>query len=357
MLSELDESIRQMLINEGGFSSAEVDVSFDIPTREWSGGISRPTLNCYLFDIHERRVLRDEGLRLQGRGTREALQTRPPLFFDLTYLITAWTREVEDEHRLLWHMLQTLARFPSLPRKHLQGALVEYAWPINTSIAQPEGVLKSPGEFWSALENQLKPSLSFVVTLGLDRDALAAGPPVLSSGITIRLPESTVQDGFRLSQLFRLEPGAPMGGIAVRVDGHTVETTSNDDGWFTLNGLEPGRYVVTASIAGALQRAEIVIRDADYGRRVAYSDVVIGQDGAPVAGVFVTVEELGLDTTTDEAGRFSFRVPPGRYTLVFQLNGWSQRREIAVRDHSYEGRRFYLGRSPLHGAHRPSMNE
>lgn len=353
MLSELDESIRQILIHEGGFSPSEVDVSFEIPNREWSAGISRPTLNCYLFDIHERRALRDEGLRLQGRGTRDAFQARPPLFFDLTYLVTAWTRAVEDEHRLLWHVLQTLVRFPALPKQHLQGRLAEYEWPLYTSVAQLEGVLKSPGEFWTALENQLKPSLTFVVTLGLDREALPAGPPVLSSGIRVRLPEAAAADGFRLYQLFRLDPGAPVGGITVRVEGGEQQAVTDDDGHFALPTLAPGRYVLLAEIGGETRRSEVVVRDPAHGRTVPFSDTVTGQDGAPVVGVLVEVEGLGLSVITDAEGRFAFDLPPGRYTLSLQKEGWAQRREVSVRDTAYEGVRFYLGRSLLNAGQRP----
>jgi len=353
MLSELDESIRQILIHEGGFAPSEVDVSFEIPNREWSGGISRPTLNCYLFDIHERRALRDEGLRLQGRGTREAFQARPPLFFDLTYLVTAWTRAVEDEHRLLWHVLQTLVRFPALPKQHLQGQLSEYEWPLYTSVAQLEGVLKSPGEFWTALENQLKPSLTFVVTLGLDREVMPAGPPVLSSGIRVKLPEATAADGFTLRQLFRLDPSAPLGGVVVRIEGSDGEAVADNDGHFTLSGVQPGRYVLTATVGGSSQRCEVVVRDAGYGRSVPFRDVVTDQDGQPVAGVLVEVEGLGLSATTDATGSFSLTLPPGRYTLALHGEGWSQRREVSVRDQAYEGVRFYLGRALINTGQRP----
>src|SRR5579859_636934 len=123
MISELDESIRHLLIKEGQLDPSEVDVSFDIPNREWSAGISKPTVNCYLFDIRENRDLRLHGAQMESMGTRNAARQRPAQRFDLTYLITAWTRAVEDEHRLLWHALQTLLRFESLPLEYLQGTL------------------------------------------------------------------------------------------------------------------------------------------------------------------------------------------------------------------------------------------
>jgi hypothetical protein len=358
MLSDLDETIRQVLIKEGDFDPSEVDVSFDIPNREWSAGISKPTLNCYLFDIHERRLLREDGWRIEGRGGREAARRQPPLYFEMTYLITAWTRAVEDEHRLLWHVLRTLARFPLLKeskadqpddlsneplRDCLSGDLRSYPGAIHTTVAQLEGVLKSPGEFWTALENHLKPSLSYVVMLALDRQAIGAGPPVLTTGIRVRLPEAIADDGFRVDRIFRLEPDTRLGGVVVEVEGLDQRATTDDQGWFQLKDLAPGRYVLLARIDGRAHRREIVIRDPAASRRATrFSDIILGQDGQPVGGVAVEVESLHFRTVTDAQGRFAFDLAPGRYTLLIHLDDWTQRREIAVRDPGYT-MTMYLG--------------
>ena len=79
MLSKLDETIRQLLIKEGGLDPAEIDVSFDIPNREWSAGISKPTVNCYLFDIHENAEMRQHGMQMERPGTNSAARRRPPV--------------------------------------------------------------------------------------------------------------------------------------------------------------------------------------------------------------------------------------------------------------------------------------
>jgi hypothetical protein len=194
VLHELDETIRRLLVREGRLDAAEVDVSFDIPNRDWSKGISKPTLNCYLFDIRENRDLRHTGASVERRGARDAARRRPPMFVSLTYLVTAWTRAVEDEHQLLYHALATLMRFGVIPAEHLQGALRDHALPVHAHVAQPDGVLRSPGEFWTALDNHLKPSLGYVVTLALDHDRLPAGPPVLERDVRYhRTPEAAAR--------------------------------------------------------------------------------------------------------------------------------------------------------------------
>src|SRR4029450_13189542 len=68
----------------------------------------------------------------------------------------------------------------------VQGALATVEGDIPTSVAQPDGgPLRSPGEFWSALDNKLKPSINFVVPLPLDTQAPITAPFVLSP-LTLR---------------------------------------------------------------------------------------------------------------------------------------------------------------------------
>ncbi|MFO7168798.1 MAG: Pvc16 family protein [Chloroflexota bacterium] len=355
MLRDLDETIRQILIRAGEFDPAEVDISFDIPTREWSSGIQKPTLNCYLFDIRESMGLREDGWQINGRGTDRASRHAPPIYYKITYLITAWTRLVEDEHQLLWQVLHTLARFPVLndPSVFLDadergrggsqpltdclvGALIDHPFAITTIVAQPESVLKSPGEFWTALENQLKPSLSYAVTLAMNRQAVAAGKPVLSTGIGIQLPDSTGKLGFRIDRIFALPRGTPIEGIPVEIEGTAFSARTDDQGRFRPAGLDPGRYVVAARVGDRVYRRVVIIRDAS-GRRAAPTlcDVVRDQDGRPIEGVEIEVEGTGLRTTTDADGVFALDLPPGRHTLRIHFHGWSQRRQVTVRDPGY----------------------
>lgn len=278
MFSELDETIRQILVKEGGFDPGEIDVSFEIPNSEWSAGISKPTLNCYLFDIRENRDLQKTGVRVEKKGPDNGfVRRRPPMRLDLTYLVTAWTRAVEDEHRLLWGALSTLMRFDVLPGAHLQGVLRDHDLPIYATIARAEGVLKSPGEFWTALENQIKPSLSYVVTLAVDYEAVEAGPPI--SLLTTRIMRSTAEDEaaargvaagkgqavatkVEIRGTVRNRAGAPVSGVTVTVEGRADDgRPTADDGVFALRNLLPGqRYTLRATRGdGAPQRITIDI--------------------------------------------------------------------------------------------------
>ncbi|MFQ5382433.1 MAG: Pvc16 family protein, partial [Dehalococcoidia bacterium] len=54
MFSEVDESLRSLLIADVPLDPASVDITFERPTREWSSRLSRPTVNLFLADVRER---------------------------------------------------------------------------------------------------------------------------------------------------------------------------------------------------------------------------------------------------------------------------------------------------------------
>jgi hypothetical protein len=369
MLNDLDETIRQLLIRAGGgdFDSAQVDISFDIPNREWSTGIQRPTINCYLFDIHERRSLREEGWQVEGRGRNEATRRKPMLYFDISYLITAWTRAIENEHYLLWRALATLSRFSILSDPNiyldddildnpfverapivqgrprlvdcLQGALSSYAEredapPIYTSIAQLEGVLKSPGEFWTALENHLKPSLNYVVTLAMDRQAMRAGAPVTTHGISIRIPEAPADQDFQIRQFITIPEEDSVEGITVAVEQASIRAITDADGKFRLKGLSPGIYTLNIEAGGKAHRSVIMI----HGFRIDRIFPLPPGTALNDIRVLVKGENTELSTSTDQHGMFRLEnLPPGQYSITAEIAGRTFGQKVLLRDPAARG--------------------
>jgi hypothetical protein len=264
MIAELDETIRQLLIREGGLDPSDVDITFEIPNREWSVGISKPTLNCYLFDIRENRDLRQSGMSVVGMGTRDAVRKREAMRVGVTYLITAWTRQVEDEHRLLFQALYTLMRFPDIPDDMRVGALQQQEHPLRTAIIQPDGVLKSPGEFWTALENHLKPSLSYVVNLAIEPDKLPAGPPVFVEGIRYRAPLGGLDEIIAFGGVVRDNKGKPISGAEVQVEGHRGPVYTDSKGRYRLRVPKAGGYTVRVRMNGSEKKRAIVIPEPDF---------------------------------------------------------------------------------------------
>jgi hypothetical protein len=189
MIADLDETIRKLLQAELPIKNGEVEVSFDQPKREWSARLSRPTINFFLYDLRENPVLRQHQWEqaLNGNGDKDQFHLkRSPFRIDCFYMLTVWAHDAEDEHRLLSRCLLALFRFPLLPGEHLVGSLHNQPFEIPAQLASHDR-LTNPAEVWNALDNEIRPSISYIVTLALDPWAEVSGPLVhtlsLRSGI------------------------------------------------------------------------------------------------------------------------------------------------------------------------------
>ena len=96
----------------------------------------------------------------------------PPLRVACSYLVTAWPAgETGDaaallEQRLLSQTLQVFAAQPTIDPKFLEGGLKgqEPPLPLVTALVDPQ---KNLSEFWTALGNKLRPSLTVRATISI----------------------------------------------------------------------------------------------------------------------------------------------------------------------------------------------
>jgi Pvc16 N-terminal domain len=186
MFADLDETIRQLLIRNVPLDLSEVDVSFEAPDREWSGRLSRPTVNCFLYDIRENLELRQtdfETMRVNGNGT--STTRRMPARVDATYQVTIWARAPEDEHHLLFRVLAVLFRHPVLGEDVLQGSLKNQPFPTHTKVIQPNQARANPAELWQSIDNRIRPALTYTVTVPLDPEIEFTSPLVFTRRMRI----------------------------------------------------------------------------------------------------------------------------------------------------------------------------
>lgn len=168
MIADLSLTLRALFARQDAAAElARLDVSFDPPNESFAP--SRSTLNLFLYDIREDLELRraDATLVRQPEGV---LLRPPPLRVACTYVLTAWPVGGEEpalqEHRLLGQALALLRRFPALPPELLQGELAQQELPLPMTVAQaPAGDDRS--EFWTAVGNRLRPSITLRVALAL----------------------------------------------------------------------------------------------------------------------------------------------------------------------------------------------
>jgi hypothetical protein len=148
----------------------QVEINFDMPKRDWPPS-GKPLVNLYLYDIREKRELRETWREIDRTKPNGTVTLKPQtVWMELSYMVTCWANTSDDQDRLLWSVLKTLCANSPLPVDTLQGELKTLERPIRTEVAQPEGVLKNVSEFWTALENNIRPAINLVVTLGLDVD-------------------------------------------------------------------------------------------------------------------------------------------------------------------------------------------
>ncbi len=276
MIEALDETIKQLLVQKMPLNLAEVDVSFDVPNREWSGSISKPTINIYLHDIRENLELRGNEWTtthdFKGRTTR----TKRGQFFDISYLITAWTTNVEDEHRLLWYVLATLVRNEPIPVDVMQGELSRQPTML-IRTGRPDGILRNAADVWTALDNQLKPVIPYIVTLYLEPHIFEVATQVRSKFIRLYEPLNSDQ----ILANGKLEGYPPP----------QIESEVFQFGGYITDAVEPERTVT---------RAEVVL------------------------------VEQGLNTSTDREGRYTFKnvVKRPQYTFLVVAPGYVTVRQV-----------------------------
>ncbi|GHE42449.1 DUF4255 domain-containing protein [Streptomyces capitiformicae] len=187
MIHEVDEVLKG-LIGGGALAGSGIDVSFEAPTRDWAARRNAPTVNTYLYDIREDVSRRQRGQQ-PVRDERDIVVRRrqPPRWFRLSYLVTAWTKAPQDEHRLLSAVLATLLPRELLPPDELPGALGSLGLSVPVSVAGLHSESRSLAEIWSALGGELKPSLDLVVTAPFPAfPEYDAGPPV-TEGAAVRV--------------------------------------------------------------------------------------------------------------------------------------------------------------------------
>ncbi|HSI79025.1 MAG TPA: Pvc16 family protein [Solirubrobacterales bacterium] len=274
-LADLDEVLRALLERElegQGFDG--VEIAFDAPDREWAAKLSGPAINLYLYDLEESAERRQVEWE---RDLAAGIERRPPLWMEASYAVTAWTREVEDEHRLLSQVMAVLYAYPQLRPDDLNGTLAAAGRPIDTRVGRERHDGKA--DFWSAVGGQYKASIDFVVTLACDAGTvLARGPEVRSQ--SVGLADSGGGERVELHRAVgrvRDAGGDPVAGAWIVLPELGRWAASRDDGRFVVDRIPAGEHRCEArapdgrEVSGALTvpgpGAELVLAKRGRAKR------------------------------------------------------------------------------------------
>ncbi len=276
MIADIDKAMREFLYKEIPLRKNEVEISFDQPKREWSARLTKPTINMYLFDLKE-----NLDLRGSEQWARKDLENglvelrRNPVRVDLEYLITAWTKEVVDEHQLLSNVLVLLLRTPILSDDFLPDHLKNPTLPIRLEAVQSD-VLANPSTLWNTLDNVFKPGIRLKVTLSIDPYQPLLVPAVSTAEISFKqnpspeTGENQKEGPFESKAYFEVRGKIQSQkyslstlNLTLAESGKSIQLT--ESGEFALTRLGEGEYHLEVSANGRLlKRQKIVVPSVVY---------------------------------------------------------------------------------------------
>ncbi|MGH8584623.1 MAG: Pvc16 family protein [Gammaproteobacteria bacterium] len=271
MIDDLSKALSSLLTPAMG----QAQIVFDQPSDAFKP--ERTTLNVFLYDIRENLELRSNEPRIEPRAAGRVAIHRPAFRIACSYLITAWAvggaEPPLQEHRLLGQALAVLLRYPTIPLGFLQGGLEGQAPPLPMLVAQSDG-LKAPHEFWSAIGNKLRPSITATVTIGME----VAEPQPLevllvrmhdiilgerTSPAEQMLQPATRSEGYRIAGRVTDPEQKPVSDAIVSVLGTGLETHTDAEGRYTLGLLAPGQYTLQVQKADRERTLQVAIPGVD----------------------------------------------------------------------------------------------
>lgn len=268
MLEALDDALRQLLIQDLPIKNGEVDIQFHQPNRQWSAKLTRPTLNLFLYDLRENARLRQPSplWNQQGGNGDSVVQQRQAVRLDVHYIITAWTNDPADEHRLLSRTLMTLFRHPNLPEEVLPEVLQAQPSPIQLQAAQSDE-LQDTSFFWSALDNEMRPAIVCTLTFALNPYQPFTTPLVRERVLVFRNVDTGVEEGpgrVLWTVHGQLQSAADVDVIQMKVLERDLDVTIRPDGSFTIANLPEGEYTVEILDDGDTRRHPLTVPSEDY---------------------------------------------------------------------------------------------
>ncbi len=171
-------------------------------------------------------------------------------------------------------MLAALARHPTIPQELLQGELRGQPYAILAQTAQPSMAIGNMPDLWGVMENQLRPSLDYVVTVAMDRDVAFTGPLVLTKRIRVgqRGEEAWDQEILQVAGMVRAkdDPQRPVAGAVVRLTDLGLEGETDAYGRYRFANVPAGEHAVEIVVGERTERRSIQVPPAD--RSAPYLD-------------------------------------------------------------------------------------
>lgn len=249
-IADLDEALRTLLkreLDKHGFEG--VEIAFDAPSKDWSGKLTGPTVDLFLYDMREA-LDRANATPSERRSNGTAVISDPPLQLELTYAVTAWTNAVQDEHRLLSQVLAILFSYSHIPSDVIAENAGTTLGSAETSVGRPR---EEKADFWTSVGGQYKASIDYVVQIVVESGAtFVRGPEVRTTTIrTLQAdnPRSTLEELHRIAGTVCDADGASLPGAWVALPDSGRWAATDREGRFTFARVAPGQHHVVARTA------------------------------------------------------------------------------------------------------------
>jgi hypothetical protein len=288
MIQDVDETIRNLLLKRGKIDDSAVDISFDQPTGEWAGSLTRPTINCYLYDIRENVELRSRDFKIE-RDINNGMTRRvfDPLRVDLSYIITSWTRNIRDEHALLSRVLTTCAAVRAIrpsDAEIVEEALRNQPLDMPVKVALPSEAIRNLPDLWGVMENQLRPAINFVITIAVDLNEVITAPMVLTAQFDFGPYQpngARSLKSYRQTETAKIDQAFHVGGTVflgdqplpdatIRMVDHPFEVLTDSAGRYVFASVPRGDYALTIEHPSAKKplKAHISVPSEKYDLKV-----------------------------------------------------------------------------------------
>ena len=251
-LADLDEALRSLLKRElEGHGFEGVEIAFDAPATDWSAKLTNPTVNLFLYDLREN-VADAEVSTRDVRINGAVMSAPPPMRLEVTYSVTAWTKAVQDEHRLLSQVLAILFSHVSLPADLLEGRLASAGTfrSIETEVGRPK---EEKADFWTSIGGRYKASIDYAVKLEVESGlTFTRGPEVRTQTVHMGVKGGsprTVEELQRFGGVVRDKDGEPVANAWVVLPELGRFASTDAQGRFVFDSMRAGDHKVVARTA------------------------------------------------------------------------------------------------------------
>jgi hypothetical protein len=272
MINDLSSTLKEIL-DDSSLPDPLLSAGIEFAPPVQGYNPSKDTVNLFLYDIRENVELHSNEPTLQRQNGQVIIQP-PPLRVACSYLITAWPGgspigEVPalKEHQLLSQVLQKLSLYPTIPAQFLQGSLTNQEPPMPMVTARADG-MENPAEFWTSLENRLRPSLKVTVTISMDIFEAKESPMVIASDTRLgerttpveeQILPVTLQHFFRIGGTITDAGDDPVAGAEVTLVEQGLVTETNTAGQYAIGLIPSGNYTLRVESGPIVRTKNITI--------------------------------------------------------------------------------------------------